>query len=410
MMVLLLLVLIALVGGAWFGTLIARDAGYVLIAYDNVSLETSIWFALLALVVGYFLIRFLVVFVSGFVRSRLGVQLWNNDRLAKKARTRSVKGLLLMAEGKWLDAKKALLSVAPRSELPLVNYLSAARAAHELGDDSQRDALLKQAHESTPGSRFAVSLVQAQMQLDKQQWESALATLLELHTQSAGNIQVMRLMADCYQQVGDWQALINLLPAMKSKKVLDSVHLEEMEVFAWENVLKNYAQSNTEVNSATEPAEPCTSLWAGVPKKLIREPRLVRRYVEILINSNMRAEAEALLVRTLKHSWDAQLVDCYGKLQSDDCLKQLNTADSWFKQHPDDATLLLCLGRLCLMNQRWEQARGYFESSLSLEKSDTACAELARLCLALGELAKGREYMAQAMLLSGVLPDLPLPA
>ena len=57
--VLIYLVIALVVGGA-VGTLMSRDPGYVLVSYADMSLETSLWFALLALIVGYFLLRFII--------------------------------------------------------------------------------------------------------------------------------------------------------------------------------------------------------------------------------------------------------------------------------------------------------------------------------------------------------------
>ncbi len=49
---LLLLVVIAVAG--YLGTLIARDPGYVLLAYDGYSMQTSLW-VLVGLFLGFFL-------------------------------------------------------------------------------------------------------------------------------------------------------------------------------------------------------------------------------------------------------------------------------------------------------------------------------------------------------------------
>ncbi len=47
----LILVIAALVLGALFGSLMVKDAGYVLISYDDATFETSVWFALFGLLV-----------------------------------------------------------------------------------------------------------------------------------------------------------------------------------------------------------------------------------------------------------------------------------------------------------------------------------------------------------------------
>ena len=54
---LLLLVIIAVAG--YLGTLIARDPGYVLVAYDGYSIQTSLW-VLIGLFLGFFLAAYLL--------------------------------------------------------------------------------------------------------------------------------------------------------------------------------------------------------------------------------------------------------------------------------------------------------------------------------------------------------------
>ena len=152
----LLLVLIAVVLGGLVGTLVVRDPGYVLVAYDQMAVETSLWFAVVLLIGVYFVVRLIVFVFTRFAAGRGNLGSWNRERKFKNARQQRVQGLLLMAEGDWSEARRLLVNSASRVTSPLINYLNAARAAHEMGDTDGRDELLRQAHESTPGARFAV--------------------------------------------------------------------------------------------------------------------------------------------------------------------------------------------------------------------------------------------------------------
>jgi len=48
---LFIILLIMLVAGAWVGQLMVQDPGYVLLAYQQTTIETSLWVLLLVLVV-----------------------------------------------------------------------------------------------------------------------------------------------------------------------------------------------------------------------------------------------------------------------------------------------------------------------------------------------------------------------
>ncbi|MDH3643227.1 MAG: heme biosynthesis protein HemY [Gammaproteobacteria bacterium] len=389
----LLIVGVALVLGGLVGTLVVRDPGYVLIAYDQMALETSLWFAVLLLVAAYFVIRAIVFLFVRFAAGRGNLGAWNRERRFKNARSQRVQGLLLMAEGDWAEARRLLVNSASRVTSPLINYLSAARAAHELGDADGRDELLRQAHESTPGARFAVGLTQAQLQMSAQQWEQCLATLLQLKSESPRHPQVLSMLASCYEELQDWQALIDLLPAMKKSKVLAAPAMTDLQQRAWSSML---------LSAGVDPGE----IWKQVPKDLKRNGALVESYARMLVGAGKGPQAEPVVRSALAQDWQVELVGLYGEIISDDVERQLVVAEGWLKARPNDAALLLTLGRICLMNHLWAKAREYLEASLRMRRAPEVYGELGRLCSALGDAERGNEYLGQSL---PMLPDLPMP-
>jgi HemY protein len=301
--------------------------------------------------------------------------------------------LLLMAEGDWPKARRLLVDSASRVTSPLINYLNAARAAHEMGDAEGRDELLRQAHESTPGARFAVGLTQAQLQMSAQQWEQCLATVLHLKTEAPRHPQVLKMLGSCYQQLEDWQALIELLPSMRKNKVLETKALAELQLRAWSGAL-------------AAPDADLPDAWKRVPKELKRDGGLVASYARVLTARGDASEAESVLRATLEQIWDGDLVQLYGETVSNDVARQLVVAEGWLKKRPSDAGLLLSLGRICLMNHQWDKAREYLEASLRLRRTSEVYRELGRLCSALGDAERGSEYLGQSL----PMLDLPMPS
>jgi HemY protein len=85
-------------------------------------------------------------------------------------------------------------------------------------------------------------------------------------------------------------------------------------------------------------------------------------------------------------------------------------AEDLLASHPEDAQLLLALGRLNLRNQLWGKARDYFKKSFECDRNVEACAELARLLEQMGERQQSNDYYQLALSLTlPSLPDLPLP-
>lgn len=389
----LLLVAVAVVLGGLVGTLVVRDPGYVLISYGDMAVETSLWFALIVLAVLYLSVRLILWILarSGQSTGRFGS--WLKTRKIRQARQQTVQGLLLMAEGQWSDARKILVASAREVGTPLINYLSAARAAHEMGDAAGRDELLRRAHESTPGSRFAVGLTQAELQMDGGQWEQSLATLLQLKSNAPKHPQVLSMLCQAYRQLADWQALIELLPEVKKRRIYDDQTFDALQRDAWTERLKQAG-----ADAAT--------VWERLPKELKRQNDLVAAYASALMSGGAAETAEAALRGALQQGWSDDLVALYGQIVGPDPSRQMLTAESWLKERPNDAKLLLALGRISLMNGEWAKAREYFEASLRLQRSSEVYGELGRLCVALGDSDRGGEYLVQA---TEGLPALPQP-
>ena len=57
-----------------------------------------------------------------------------------------------MAEGRWAEARKVLVGAAGEVRSPLINFLNAARAAHEMGDALERSSIATQVMSSIPMS------------------------------------------------------------------------------------------------------------------------------------------------------------------------------------------------------------------------------------------------------------------
>jgi len=399
---LLIFLVVALVVGGAVGTLMARDPGYVLVTFEDMSFETSLWFALLALIVGYFVVRFVFWVVTQLIRSGTGVAAWRENRRTRVAQARTIRGLLLAGEGDWPGARKALLADVENVESPLVNYVGAARAANEVGDVAERDELLKKAGESTPGATLAVALLQAELQIAARQHRSAIETLLNAKIAAPNQSRILRLLAECYEQIGDWKALLALVPELQRRGAMSADQLQASRL-SWSIGYFEHPPAGTDV------AQQLIVQWNALDNDVRSDPRLIAACANALVVAGSNAEAESVLSKALKQSWNDDLVSLYGRVRVEPADRQIATAEGWLKSRPNDATLLLALGRISLAGRNWAKAREYLEASLKQRRSADVYGELGRLCLAMGERSRATELLAQALDMSGRLPVLPLP-
>jgi len=407
---LLLIILVALLLGTGLALGLQYDLGYIRISFGNTLIETNFWVGLALLVV------FMAVVIAGLnlvrrMRQSSGVVAsWLSKGNEKRARRRTTQGLLALAEGNWPRARKLLESSAGQADTPLINYLAAAQASFETGDHNAVDELLRKAYESTPGSDMAVGITQAQLQLAGNRQEHALATLLRLRKQAPHHPFVLKLLKSAYVKLEDWRELSRLLPEIRKRGLIDSEEQGNLERLVWQNLLQQASEDcRRQADASSASLDPLTRLWDELPGFLRRDEQTIREYARLLAELGDEEQAEILIRKVLRNHWSDELVNLYGRVKGSKPEEQLLLAEQWLKDRPNNAELLLTLGRLSLRNELWGKAREYFETSLKMRRSRETMAELSRLNAHMGEGESSVKLLMQGLVKDSGLPDLPMP-
>jgi len=374
----LVLVVIGVLLVAILATLAAlKDPGYVLIARTPWTVEMSLpVFVVLALASAGAL--FLAVyFIVRLVRIPQDVARWRSQRTVRQSREALYQGLIRLAEGNWVEAEAQFLASMRGSEAPLLSYLGAACVNQGQGNLEKRDEYLAAAQRSSPQQHLAVGMTQANLQYLAHQSERALATLTELRQIAPKHKQVLKLLAQLYLELRDWPNLADLVPHLRQNNVMTTREIDALEL-----------QAHRELLVLSLPAgsiEPLQKAWNAVPKSLRRHPAFVAIYARHLIQQGEMNAAEALLRGALESEWDDTLVELYGLTRSDQPNEQLETAEGWLALYPENAKLLLTVGRLAIAARQDQKAVGYLEKCLSLRGPIDAYRELGALLERLGE-------------------------
>jgi HemY protein len=384
----LLILVFAVIIGLWA----YQDSGYVLIArgYQTVEMSLALFIVLTVavLVFSYFAIRIIV----NSWNMPAAFRAWRARQRRQRARRDMDRGLIELAQGNWAQAERYLLRHARDSDIPLLNYLSAARAAQKQNAPQRRDDYLSMAHQSMQGAAFAVQLTQAELQLVHGQLEQSLATLVQLHSASPKHPHVLYLLARIYQLLRSWGDLKKLLPDLRKQNVLNAADLHHLEKLVHRELLTLETQRGK--------LDSLRQVWQQTPKALRQDPDMVRHYVRCLLILEANDDAEQLLRDTLKRQWDVDLVYIYGLLEASDKDRQLAAAEAWLKGHENNPVLLLTLGRLCKRNQLWGKARSYLNASIGIKPHSDAYKELGQLLEQLNEHNQAVECYHKGLLLA----------
>ena len=95
--------------------------------------------------------------------------------------------------------------------------------------------------------------------------------------------------------------------------------------------------------------------------------------------------AHQIIEHNLPITWDVELIELYAECLGSHVSRQIELAEVWLRAHPNNATLLLTLGKLCAYCEIWGKAENYLEASLSVEPSHKAHLALAQLYEKLGK-------------------------
>lgn len=387
-----LLIAIGLVFLLWSGD------GYLLIAYGTKTIEMTLWVAALVAVFIYLSLWFMrKLMLGGAEMARRFRELFLFGSV-ERAQKRAATGMVDYLTGDWLEARKKLVRTLDKVEYPLANYIAAARSSFEMGDEAEAANILDKAL-AIANSELPVALTRARLHVQAGRYEDAINILKPIDIKMPRQAAVLDLMHHIYIAQKNWRALEELFPVMRKAKVLSNVEFEALEeLLACEKIAAQSEQAKALLVAERLPA--LQTVWKTLARSVQKKPAVVGAYAQALAAHYQDQEAEVLVRKTLNNQWSDALVNLYGRLQVKEIHSQIRTLENWLKEKPQDATLLLGMGRLMLRNQQWELARDYFQRSLNQQASVETTLEMARLMDKLGEHKKSSDLYQQGLLLA----------
>ena len=380
-------------------TLAARyNAGYVLLVLHPYRVELS-----LNLLIAIFLLAFAALYVllrivTHAVRLPSQVRRSREERRIAQGEQALFTALQAFFEGRYAQAEKAASEAIALDAHKGLAAVIAARAAHELRAYDRRDTYLARSAHFGEGDQTMRIVARAELLLQARQHQEALAALEQLPRKHTA---ALRLELKAQQQARNWDRCIELVNQLERLNALDEGKATELRRHAY---AENLARKSRDPDELRE-------YWGRIPARERQDTSIAAAAARAFVRTGLQEEALAILEQALERDWDSDLAALYGACLGRDPVRQLERAEAWLRAHPEDAGLLLALGRLCMRAQLWGKARSYIEASLSLEESFAAHIELARLLDRIGEPEAARaHYEASLKLAEGSLePRPPLP-
>lgn len=365
----ILIVLLAVAGAAIYGwQMLAADPGLLSIRIGHTHIDTTLVFAVFALLAVWILLGLLWRGVRWPLRA------WRL-RGQRRSRERFAAGLTALAEGDHRRALRALEKASQHPELQVPALLATARAAHARGDAERTEAALDEAARQAPAATLSL---RAQFLLEHGNAEAALALLKPSADRSDLPPVGWRLLAEAALLTGDTALALRAVDALAAGDALTTDSLVALRARALAAAL-----------AAAPDTEALNALWSGLPRAQRAMPEAIAAYARRASALGQPLAAMDEIESALRRQWSERLVGVWGQLGPAHADTRLARAEGWLAAQPDSPALLLALGRLCVQDKLWGKAREYLERGLAQTPS-------AALWETLGECMSGQGNAANA--------------
>src|SRR5690606_11650056 len=382
--------------------LVLRDhSGNVVIVAQPWRIELSLILAVLLLIGGFALLYF-VLRVFAWVGARPErFRSWRTRRSIRRDQESLESGWINVLEGKYAEADKDFSRVLSRSrsdKRKVLAGLASAHANHHLGEYSQRDQALtisEQIAKNDVRLREAWAIVAAEMYLDQNRPQDALALLQPLQDASSRYLHATRLLLRAHRQLRNHDRVYELARLLLRRGAIEkseALHLIEMSAAA---------------RLLSAGAKGYKAIWSDLRSEERALPDIALAAAAIQSAEGNHDEASRILETAIAAQPDPRLLTAYSQCPPQHVSRRLAKAEEWLKRYPEDAALLAAMGNLCLTGQLWGPGERYLKRSMALRNDMRIHALLGNLYDRLGRRQEAMSHWRLAAGVAGVLPVLP---
>ncbi|MBD8165445.1 protoheme IX biogenesis protein HemY [Erwinia persicina] len=351
-----LLLFLLCMAGIVLGPLMAGHQGYVLIRTDNWDIKTSVTAMVIMMVLAMIVILAIEWLLRRLFRTGARTRGWFNGRKRRSAHKQTNAALIKLAEGDYQQVEKLLSRHADHAEQPVVNYLLAAEAAQQRGDEIRANQHLERATELNKGDPLPVEITRVRIQLARNEDHAARHGIDRLLEIAPRHPEVLRLAEQAYLRTHAWSALLDILPAMEKIRLGDEAHRLSLQQQAWLGLMSQAM--------ADQGSDGLKRWWQNQSRKTRQEPALQVAMADHLIVCDDHDTAQQIVLEGLKRQYDERLVLLMPRLKTGNPEQLEKALRQQIKQHGATPLLHSTLGQLLMQHGEWEQAEEAFRAAL----------------------------------------------
>lgn len=387
----MLKIIIALVflGGAIFlGPRLADSQGFVHIATNEYIIETSLTTAVIIAVFAFLILHVVINVLFRSITLPKSTLHWFGKHSAKRRQQLQNEAFMAFEEGSYTRAL-SLLKKSGQDKLPTHCLFLAAKCAFETNDLENCRKYLDQAESHTDCSDLACKLLRAQLNLKLDNVEAALENLLAIEKDSYNSAITTRLLFQCYEKIGNYEKMEELLPNLKTLKIFDSETLSNISQNCLEHKL-----------SQTQNEEDVLVLVDKLSRSEKQNSNFMLPVINRLLQLNAIEKAGRYALSLVKEQNSSQLYETISNwpeessslLHALELKLQDESADS-----ANNASLLKALANLEMRSEKFEEAQTHLDRALELQASRNGYMLAVELSQRTNKPEEANKFMALAL-------------
>ncbi|WP_440875110.1 heme biosynthesis HemY N-terminal domain-containing protein [Thalassotalea sp. PLHSN55] len=358
--------------------LIIQDTGYIRIVIWGSAVETTVWAAVVFLVLAFIALLFSLKVLRGSLR--LGFGTWHKITFAgrRRALRNFNKGIASYVLEDYQQAEHLLAKSAELSPCENTAYLLAAASAEKqnLSSNIQHylNLIVDDKHAVKELGLDSI-LVRIKLLMAQKKYPGARALIDEYHKHIGHDARLLALEIELCLIEARYPSAIEYLNSARKKK-----EFSEAQIIAWEDTAfyQHFAATIREKDQTALAAE-----WQGLPRKVKQREAVLFAYCQVLAEQNMLEPLNNILLAPMKKDASEQFLHRVRSLPLSKPVSLISAVQKHLQQNSQSAKWLSMLGHLAVAGQEWLMAEKAFSTLSNLEGEQYDQADLIAFAKAL---------------------------
>lgn len=291
---------------------------YVLIQIGQWSIQTSLWFTLIALAILWLIIDFIATLIKGLNRSVSHIATWRQHHRRSAAQKALTQGILAYYTEEFDTVEPTLTNHTQASDQPFLHNWLAIQAL--IAQNQPIDHLLDSIEQSADKTqKHYINLLKAESCIINHYWQQAQQHLKQLPKKLAHTPRALKLKSQALAHENQWEDLWPILQTLANKL---SHHLPQP--------YQNYQQQafNHIVNNHTKRYSQLKQYWQQLSRDNQNNPECALAFLKRCQQLKPKTTAD-WTENWLENNYSPQVIEAYSQLDNItlkrqiDCLHQL---------------------------------------------------------------------------------------